>query len=316
MQSRLTALLLVLISSTTASPVRAQVAAELSNCGLEPGPETTVASVIDADSVRLADGKEVKLVGVLAPRAFDVGASPGTWLAEKEAQIALSTLVLGQTVALAFAGPRTDRHDRVLAHLILTRNRVQSWIQRELIRTGHARVHVAPGAGACLELLLTEEVAARARRAGLWSNAAYQVRPADRPSELERFRWTYQLVLGRIERLSGSRGMASADFESSESQPITGLVSRRPIFRVVWKRAGGTATAFASRKGAVDHGAMRLGIDVLVRGWIGGRAGPEIELLTPLQIDVQNGTAAREGLDKPVTRKERPSVGPPGAKRD
>ena len=52
---------------TEAGSVRAQTPASL-GCGLEAGPERSVAAVLDGETVRLDDGKVVRLIGALAPR--------------------------------------------------------------------------------------------------------------------------------------------------------------------------------------------------------------------------------------------------------
>ncbi len=95
--------------------------------------------------MRLDDGKEVRLLGILAPRASDAGASPGTWPPESAQGRALADLVQGQSVSLAFAGRRADRYDRVLAHVFTTTNGVPVWVQGQLVEQGHARADPRPG---------------------------------------------------------------------------------------------------------------------------------------------------------------------------
>ena len=54
-------------------------------CELEPGPVRTVARVLDAETLQLDDGGEVRIIGALAPRARDAAAVPGEWPAEQQA---------------------------------------------------------------------------------------------------------------------------------------------------------------------------------------------------------------------------------------
>src|SRR5690348_13278926 len=73
-------------------------------CTLEPGPVRTVTRVVDGETIVLDDGKAVRLIGALAPRARDADAAPGAWPPEADAIKALSDLTLGKRVKLAFSG--------------------------------------------------------------------------------------------------------------------------------------------------------------------------------------------------------------------
>ena len=284
--------------SVGAVPLSAQTALEL-NCGLEPGPKRAVAEVLDGDTFRLDDGKDVRLIGLVAPRSEDVGAPRGTWPPEIASRIALQNLLKGQSVSLAFLGPRTDRYGRVMAHVFLERAGGVQWVQAMQLGDGAARVFAAPEHQACLTELLMRELAARNAKRGLWANAAYHVRPADRPSELQRFHGTLQLVAGRLAKAGGTRGLILLDFISTEVEraPVRGRSGA--TFRVSMKRG---AAALA------DYARLPAGSDVLVRGWIVTRSrGPEIEVLGPSQMSIE--TAA------PALKNERPADEPPGASK-
>ena len=118
-------------------------------CALEPGPTRAVVEVVDGETLRLDDRVEVRLIGALAPRAADAGSqAEAAWRPAKESQAALAALVLGQSVALAFAGPRADRYGRVLAHLFVGDGDAQVWVQGRLVELGHARAYSLPGSDA------------------------------------------------------------------------------------------------------------------------------------------------------------------------
>lgn len=255
-------------------------------CALEAGPERAVVRVLDAATLRLDDGKDVRLAGILAPLAVEAGALQGDWPPEAAAYAALATLVEGQTVALAFAGRREDRWGRVLAHLLVRRDGAWAWVQGHLVDGGHARVHPTPDDAGCARDLLGREQVARAASRGLWANAAYQVRPADRPTELARWRGTFQLVRGTVARVSGTRTLVTVDLTSSETGgpaagpgSATGRRGGGGAARVVWRR---TVDAGLARSGRGIEGAT-----VLVRGWIDARAGPEIEIVAAGQIELE-----------------------------
>lgn len=257
------------------------------DCGFEAGPARAVAHVLDGDTVRLDDGKEVRLIGLIAPRAEDAGATPGTWPPEEASRKALAALLQGRSVSLAFSGPRADRYGRVLAHAFLgpEGDTAAQWVQALHLEAGHARLFAAPGQAACAGKLIVAEGQARAASRGLWANAAYQVRPADRPGELERYRGTYQIIAGRIAKTGGTRSLVTLDLISSEAErsatngPATTGARFRRSLRIVWRR---------ELKGILDGGSGNTsnlaGADIEVRGWIEVRGGPEIEVLGPAQI--------------------------------
>ena len=76
-----------------------------------------VAAAIDGDSLTLADGRTVRLVGIQAPKLPKGRPNFAEWPLARAAQGALEELVAGRPVALAFGGARQDRYGRVLAHL-------------------------------------------------------------------------------------------------------------------------------------------------------------------------------------------------------
>lgn len=299
-------LVALVLAVPLAEPAAAQSPASL-GCGLEPGPTRAVAAVLDGDTVRLDDGKLVRLAGILAPKAFDVAAA-STWPPEADATRALAGLAGGRTIALAFAGAREDRHGRVLAHLFLEQapaagsddepgrsgSRETVWLQGQLVEAGHLRVAPTPGADACARQLLALEAAARAARRGLWDNAAYQIRPADRPTELARYTGSFQLVAGRIAKVGGTRQLAILDLETSEA-PSRSTPERPPrTTRIVWPRS--LAVTGDGRR-------LAVGSDVLVRGWIEGRGAPEIQLVAAEQLEVTTPAPHRQRARGPDAKR-------------
>ena len=255
-------------------------------CALEPGPTRAVASVLNGDTVRLDDGVELRLLSVLAPKTRDGGASSTTasWPPASEAQTFLAALVEGRSVALAFAGVRNDRYGRVLAHIFVDADGRQTWVQGRLVEQGHARAHALPGdPDPCHAALTARERQSREAGRGLWSHAAYQARPADRPSELARYRHSFQLVRGRIERVRMTRALAVLELASGEKQPAAEGKSQWGAFHVVWRRS-------AMEKLKLPEATTLVGRNVLVRGWIEGRSGrgPEIELVAPGQLELED----------------------------
>jgi micrococcal nuclease len=157
--------------------------------GLESGPARAVTRIIDGETAALDDGTELRLIGALAPRAIDAGIEPGTWPAEIAANEELRALLLGKSVELAFGGDRSDRYGRLLAQAHVREGDKRRWVQGYLLEQGLAR-------------------------RGLWADAAYQVRPAAKPSDLLRYRSTFQVVEGRIAGVAQVRGMVYLNFDA------------------------------------------------------------------------------------------------------
>ena len=243
--------------------------------GLQSGPTRTVTRILDAETVVLDDGTELRLIGALAPRAIDADADPGAWPAETAATEALRALVLGKSIALGFAGERADRYGRIQAHAFLLTGDERRWVQRELIQSGFARSYALAGSRTCGKELLAAEHTAREAGRGLWVEAAYQVRPAHKPAELLRYRATFQVVEGRIVRVSQTRGTVYLNFDRNWRRGFS--VSLR-------RDHSALLDAYASDPKGLE------GRSVRVRGWIAQRGrAPVIDLSSGGLLEVMGG---------------------------
>ncbi len=269
-------------------------------CELEEGPRLAVARVVDVETLRLDDGREVRLIGALAPRAFDTGAATRHWPAEEEARAALERLVLGRTVELAFARHRLDRYGRLVAHVFVVgaspEDRV--WVQGALLEAGHARSYALPGAAECQDLLRAREDVARTAGLGLWRNAAYAIRDAARPFDLLRHRATFQIVEGRVRHVAKVGSRIYLNFGDDWRRDFT-----------IGVRTGRSTAA----AGAIDWPTLE-GARVRVRGWIDRRNGPFIELhaIETLQVlEAARQAPAAQSAEPPPSAP--PAATPPGA---
>ena len=243
-------------------------AALSADCILDRGLQRAVIRVVDGETLVLDDGSEVRLVGALSPRLLDASADEVEWPPEREAKAELERIALGKSVELGFVGTRADRYGRHLAQVFVIADGRRIWVQEHMVRAGHARAYSLPDNAACLEELVAIERNARERGSGLWANAAYQVRPAERTRALLRYRSTFQIVEGRVESVADVRGQIFLNFGSDWREDFT--VRVRPSDR---------------RSMQLDFKAMQ-GRRVQVRGWIDRRSGPSIELRHAGQIEV------------------------------
>ena len=269
--------------------VAAETAQGAPTCAtLEPGPKRTVTRVIDGETVALDDGTELRLIGALAPRALDAGADPGRWPLEIAAQAELQALVLGKSIELAFGGERTDRYGRLQAHAFIDEGGERRWVQGHLIEQGLARAYTLAGNRACADELLARERAAREARRGLWAEAAYQVRPADRPAQLSRHRSTFQVVEGRIARVAQVRGIIYLNFAADWRRAFSASLRR-----------GDRALLGAS---AGDPKALE-GKPVRVRGWIELHKAPTVNLSVGGLIELLDEPADAASTAPPPDRR-------------
>ncbi len=285
------ALALVLAPSILTLPAAAQEP-RAQPCTLQAGETRAVVRVIDAETVRLDDDREVRLIGALAPRSPDMRPDAPAWPPEQQAEAALRALVLGRSVEIAYADAQPDRYGRLLAHLFLDRDGERLWVQGELLRKGHARAYGLPGSFHCITELLAYEQVARAVKAGLWANAAYATQRAFRTRALLRQRNTYQVVAGRVVDVAITKSRTYLNFGPDWRKDFTAGISSKLL-----RKNPDLERTLAALKGK----------RVEVRGWIEYRNGPFIEVEDPSQIAIVEGRTPPRSLqpDDPTLSSER-----------
>ena len=231
---------------------------------LADGGQAVVTGIVDGDTVLLDDGREVRLVGIQAPKLPLGRRNFRKWPLADRARSALEGLTLGRTVFLAYGGRRVDRHGRQLAHLTLDDG---SWVQHILLSRGLARVYSFPDNRALVAEMLVAERAARQARTGIWDNAFYAIRP---PSDLTQDIGTFQLVEGRVLDAARVRGTTYLNFGEDWRSDFTVMV--RALDRKLWRKAGLSLTDLDGKR-------------IRVRGWLKSRNGPMIEATHPEQIE-------------------------------
>lgn len=242
-----------------------------SDCAARKQTKRAVVAVIDGETLTLDDGREVRLSGVLAPRAPPGMTASATWAPAEAAREALSKLVTGRSVRIAVKSRAKDRYGRTLAHVFLIEGKTETWIAEKLVGDGLVRVASSADARDCVSELLAAEDRARRAKRGLWAHAAYQIRDAAKAHELADFVQSYQIVEGRVQGLSERKRRVYLDFGDVWSKDLTAIVSGRDRKR------------FETAKIEL----MKLkGVKVRLRGWVERWNGPLIRLTHPEQIEV------------------------------
>ncbi len=119
--------------------------------------------VIDGDTVILAGGERVRLIGINAPERENRGAPAQPF--SLEARLALAQLVEKRRVRIAVGVQPRDRYGRTLAYLSLPDG---GDVQRELLRRGYAMAVAVPPNLRHLEAYATAESEARRAGRGIW----------------------------------------------------------------------------------------------------------------------------------------------------
>ena len=128
-------------------------------------PPIRVARVIDGDTIHLADGRRIRLLGIDAPElgydddpSEDGAESSRDWLRRR---------IEGDSVTLRYGRQRKDRYGRTLAWVMSADGEL---INRELLENGQARLVTRFPLPADLSAELHSSAArARVARRGIWS---------------------------------------------------------------------------------------------------------------------------------------------------
>lgn len=233
--------------------------------GLADGGRATAVEIVDGDTLLLDDGREVRLVGLQAPK-LPLG-RPGfeAWPLSDAAKEALDGIAGGQRLRLGYGGRRTDRHGRHLAHLYRDDG---LWLQGALLESGMARVYSFADNRALVAEMLARERAARAARRGIWADPYYAVRT---PFEAGGFIDSFQVIEGRVRAVAVVRGRAYLNFGEDWRSDFT--VSLAPAVLRRFAREGIDPAGYEDRA-------------VRVRGWLKSFNGPMIEATHPEQIEI------------------------------
>jgi micrococcal nuclease len=144
----------------------------LGACGGEPSPPpqaALVVQIVDGDTLMLAGGAKVRVLGIDAPELERDG-RPADFLAHK-AKATLGDLTLNKTIALEYDRLRYDHYGRLLAYLWLPDHTL---VNAELVRQGLARVYFITPNLRYQKVLLTAQQEAIGAQRGVWQNLLKQ----------------------------------------------------------------------------------------------------------------------------------------------
>ena len=208
--------------------------------------KVVVEYIYDGDTVKLTDGRRVRLIGINTPEMRP--GKPGREPFADEARAALQSMLdrNDRTLLLQYGRERKDHYGRLLAHAFLPSG---DNVGARLLADGLATALVVPPntwGHACYQ---AQENQARTARRGLWNHKRYQA---------------------RLARLlpANARGFTIVYAE---------VVRIRPAGGTLWLELDGPLSVRIARQDRANFPAGFLerlaGQAVEIRGWIGSRGG-------------------------------------------
>lgn len=236
-------------------------------CELVPGMTGRVESIIDATTLRLEGGAELRLAGVET--------MPPSAEAAIAAEAFLAGLALGRTVDVRSGPVAADRYGRMVGHAYLPTDTGNTSVGALLVASGLARVSVPLGDASCIGELLAAERAARDAGLGLWPRhppvSAYD--PALRILDDG-----FALVEGRVLSIGRRERTVYLNFGRDWSSDFT--VSMTAAAAAAIEAAGGPFDAIVGHR-------------VRIRGLLSQRDGPWIAVDAAWQIEILDDADGR-----------------------
>jgi micrococcal nuclease len=172
----------------------------LANCPPDHINETaTVLRIYDGDTVKLKDGRKIRLTGIDTP---ELGRNnrPTQAYASKAKNALIKLLKQSDNkIGLSFGVERHDKYKRTLAHLYLPDG---SSIQAFLLRNGFATAFTTPPNDHFTDCYQTAELKARNSHRGIWSLNKYKVKRINQLTSSDK---GFRRVEGKVTSISQSK---------------------------------------------------------------------------------------------------------------
>src|SRR3984893_3986558 len=183
-------------------------------CTFEPQGEGRVAAVIDARTLRLQDGREVRLAGI----------EPVTTERSNRGSAALSAIVANRDVTLSGEDDTPDRYGRQPAFVFLAGS--GTLVQGLLLAQGEALVSGTVANRDCASVLIAAEAAAREAKRGTWADPA-AIKNAESPSDILAGIGQFTLVEGRVLSVRQAGATTYLNFGRNWTRDFAVTISRR-----------------------------------------------------------------------------------------
>ncbi|WP_426410198.1 thermonuclease family protein [Bradyrhizobium ganzhouense] len=222
-------------------------------CQFETQGEGRVAGIVDARSVRLDDGREVRLTGI------EPTASTGQ---------ALTSLLVGRDVTLRSADDTPDRYGRQGALVFIGES--DTSVQAMLLAQGDAFVSAEIADKECAAALLSSEAEARRQKKGSWADPS-AIKNAESPDDILAGIGRFMVVEGKVLSVRQAGAMTYLNFGRNWTRGFAVTISKRRL--PAFESAGMTIKSLENRR-------------IRVRGWVEGTTGPRIDVLRVGQVEL------------------------------
>ena len=222
-------------------------------CQFEAQGEGRVAAVVDARSVRLDDGREVRLIGI-EPTA--------------STKQALTSLVAGRDVTLRSTDDTPDRYGRQGALVFVGES--DTAVQAILLAQGDALVSAEITDKDCAAALMAAEAEARRQKKGNWADPS-AIKNAESPDDILAGIGRFVVVEGKVLSVRQAGAMTYLNFGRNWTRGFAVTISRRAL--PAFESAGMTLKSLENRR-------------IRVRGWVEGNTGPRIDARLVGQVEL------------------------------
>jgi endonuclease YncB( thermonuclease family) len=231
--------------------------AHAAGCAFTPQGEGRVAAVIDARTLRLQDGREVRLAGI----------EPAV-SGKADRTAALAALVMGRDVTLSGEDDTPDRYGRQPALVFLASS--ETPVQSLLLAQGEALVSASVTDKECASVLAAAEAVARQAKQGIWAHPT-AIKNTESPGDILAGIGQFMVVEGKVLSVRQAGATTYLNFGRNWTRDFAVTISRRMVG--AFEAAGMAPKSFESRR-------------IRVRGFIEARGGPRIEALRVGQIEL------------------------------
>jgi endonuclease YncB( thermonuclease family) len=222
-------------------------------CQFETQGEGHVAGIVDARSVRLSDGREVRLVGI-EPTA--------------STKQALTSLLTGRDVTLRGTDDTPDRYGRQGAMLFIGESDIS--VQATLLARGDAIVSAEIADKDCAAALMAAEAEARRQKKGNWADPS-AIKNAESPDDILSGIGRFMVVEGKVLSVRQAGATTYLNFGRNWTRGFAVTISRRAL--PAFENGGIALKSLENRR-------------IRVRGWVEGNTGPRIDVRLAGQVEL------------------------------
>ncbi|WP_271589669.1 thermonuclease family protein [Bradyrhizobium sp. CCBAU 53415] len=222
-------------------------------CQFESQGEGRVATIVDARSVRLDDGREIRLMGI-EPTATT--------------KQALASLLAGRDVTLRSTDDTPDRYGRQGALIFIGESEVS--VQAMLLAQGDAMFSAEIADKDCAASLMASEAVARHKKMGSWADPS-AIKNAESPDDILAEIGRFTVVEGKVLSVRQAGATTYLNFGRNWTRGFAATISKRTL--PAFESAGIALKSLENRR-------------IRVRGWVEGNTGPRIDVRLVGQVEL------------------------------